>query len=133
MVLLAVLAALWLGRTGAAGTGTVIGYVPPCSGTGWPLDAATGARLFSAAALVEALPGRQHSVTAADGSYWVVVPAVAASRQRVSQNQPFKLDDLAPGRYVILAQYAGITMSTYADVSVVPGQVVTVHLPDTCK
>jgi hypothetical protein len=63
----------------------------------------------------------------------MVLPAVVASRERVSQNQAFELDDLAPGRYVILAQYAGGDGSTYVDVSVAPGQVVMVVLPDTCK
>jgi hypothetical protein len=63
----------------------------------------------------------------------VVLPAVVASRERVSQNEAFELDDLAPGRYVILAQYAGGNVSTYADVSVASGQVVTVVLPDRCK
>jgi hypothetical protein len=97
--------------------------------TGWP----PGARLFSAAALVEALPGQEHAATAADGTYRVVLPAVVVSRERVPQNEAFELDDLAPGRYVILAQYAGGDVSTYVDVSVAPGQVVMVVLPDTCK
>jgi len=34
---------------------------------------------------------------------------------------------------VILAQYAGGNASTYVDVSVAPGQVVMVDLPNTCK
>ena len=148
LLLLAVFAALWLGsarRTPIAGgtpghalpwtvkTGAVTGYIQPCSGTGFPVDASTGTRLFSAAALVEALPGQEHLETAADGTYRMVLPAVAASRERVSQNQAFELDDLAPGRYVILAQYEGGNVSTYVDVSVAPGQVVMVVLPDTCK
>jgi cell wall-associated NlpC family hydrolase len=111
----------------------VTGYIQPCSGTGFPVDASTGARLFSAAALVEALPGQEYWKTAADGTYRVVLPAVVASRERVSQNEAFELDDLAPGRYVILAQYTGGNMSTHVNVSVAPGQVVTVDLPDTCK
>ena len=148
LLLLAVFAVLWLGssrRTPIAGgtpgralpwaveTGEVTGYIQPCSGTGFPVDASTGARLFSAAALVEALPGQEHPETAADGTYRVVLPAAVASRERVSQNEAFELDDLAPGRYVILAQYAGGNVSTYVDVSVAPGQVVMVVLPDTCK
>jgi hypothetical protein len=148
LLLLAVFAVLWLGssrRTPVAGgtpgralpraveTGAVTGYIQPCSGIGFPVDASTGARLFSAAALVEALPGQEHPETAADGTYRVVLPAVVASRERVSQNEAFELDDLAPGRYVILAQYAGGNVSTYMDVSVASGQVVMVVLPDTCK
>ena len=146
LLLLAVFAALWLGssRTPIAGgtpgralpwsveTGAVTGYIQPCSGTGVPVDASTGGRLFSAAALVEALPGQEHPTTAADGTYRVVLPTVVASRERVSQNQAFQLDDLAPGRYVILAQYAGDNVSTYVNVSVAPGQVVMVDLPGTC-
>jgi hypothetical protein len=88
--------------------------------------------LFSAAALVEALPGQQHAETAADGTYWVVLPPVVAARERVSQNQEFRLDHLAPGRYVILAEYAGGHVSTFLDVSVAPGGVVEVDLPNTC-
>ena len=148
LLLLAVFAALWLGssrRTPIAGgtpgralpwaveTGTVTGYIQPCSGIGFPVDASTGVRLFSAAALVEALPGQEHPETAADGTYRVALPAVVASRERVSQNEAFELDDLAPGRYVILAQYAGGNVSTYVDVSVASGQVVMVVLPNTCK
>jgi hypothetical protein len=148
LLLLAVFAALWLGssrRTPTAGgtlgrarpwaveTGVVTGYIQPCSGTGFPAYASTGARLFSAAALVEALPGQEHPETAADGTYRVVLPTVVASRERVSQNEAFELDDLAPGRYVILAQYAGGNASTYMDVLVAPGQAVTVYLPNTCK
>ena len=147
LVLPAVFAALWLGSSrraqiadGTPGralpwaveTGAVTGYIQPCSGTGFPLDTATGVRLFSAAALVEALPGQEYSKTAADGTYRVVLPAVVASRERVSQNEAFELDDLAPGRYVILARYAGGDASTYVDVSVAPGQVVAVYLPNTC-
>jgi len=146
-LLLAVVATLWLGSSrnlriagGTPGralpwsveTGAVTGYIQPCSGTGFPVNAPTGARLFSAAALVEALPGRWYSQTAADGTFRVVLPAVVALRERVSQNEAFELDDLAPGRYVILAQYAGGNVSTYVDVSVAPGQVVMVVLPDTC-
>jgi hypothetical protein len=146
-LLLAVVATLWLGSSrnipiagGTPGralpwsveTGAVTGYIQPCSGTGFPVDASTGARLFSAAALVEALPGRWYSQTAADGTFRVVLPAVIALRERVSQNEAFELDDLAPGRYVILAQYAGGNVSTYVDVSVAPGRVVMVVLPDTC-
>jgi hypothetical protein len=148
LLLLTVFAALWLGssrRTSIAGgipdralpwsvkTGAVAGYIQPCSGNEVPVDAPTGARLFSAAALVEALPGQEHPTTAADGTYRVVLPTMVASRERVSQNQAFELGDLAPGRYVILAQYAGSIVSTYVNVSVAPGQVVLVDLPDTCK
>jgi hypothetical protein len=148
LLLLAVIAALGLGsarRTPAAGgtpdralpwavgTGAVTGYIQPCSGAGIPVDASTGARLFSAAALVEALPGQEYSKTAGDGTYRVVLPTVVASRERVSQNEAFELDDLAPGQYVILARYAGGNVSTYVDVSVAPGQVVMVDLPNRCK
>jgi len=148
VLLLAVFAALWLGSSGrtpiaddtlgralpwTVETGAVTGYIQPCSGTGSPVGASTGGRVPSAAAVVEALPGQEHSTTAADGTYRVVLPTVVASQERVSQNEAFELDDLAPGRYVILAQYAGGNGSTYADVSVAPGQVVMVDLPDTCK
>ena len=147
LLLLAVFAALLLGSSRRApiaggvpgralpwaiGTGAVTGYIRPCSGTGFPVDPSTGARLFSAAALVEALPGQAHPDTAADGTYRVVLPTLVASRERVSQNEAFEFDDLTPGRYVVLAQYAGDNLSTYVNVSVAPGQVVMVDLPDTC-
>jgi len=148
LLLLAVFAALWLGSSrraliagGTPGralpwaveTGAVTGYIQPCSGTGFPVDASTGERLFSAAALVEALPGQEHPERAADGTYRVVLPDVVTSRERVSQNEAFELDDLAPGRYVILAQYTGGNVSTHVDVSIASGQVVMVVLPNTCK
>ena len=148
LLLLAVCAALLLGssrHTPIAGgtpdralpwsvqTGAVSGYIQPCSGSAVPVDPSTGARQFSAAALVEALPGQEHPTTAADGTYRVVFPTVVVSRERVAKNQAFELDDLAPGRYVILAQYAGSVVSTYVNVSVAPGQVIMVDLPDTCK
>ncbi|MGH3228410.1 MAG: carboxypeptidase-like regulatory domain-containing protein [Streptosporangiaceae bacterium] len=77
--------------------------------------------------------GQEYWKAAGDGTYRVVLPTVVAARERVSQNEAFELDDLAPGRYVILARYTGSNTSTYVDVSVAPGQVVTVNLPDTCK
>jgi hypothetical protein len=118
--------------TGLARTGAVTGYIQPCDGLGVPLHTSTGARLFSAAALVEALPGQQHSETAADGTYWVVLPTVVAAWERVSQNQEFRLDHLAPGRYVILAEYTGGNASTLLDVLVAAGRVAEVDLPNTC-
>jgi hypothetical protein len=136
-VVLAVVVGLALGSgrqpiTGVARTGAVTGYIQPCDGLGVPLYTSTGARLFSAAALVEALPGQRHSETAADGTYRVVLPTAVAARERVSQNQEFRLDHLAPGRYVILADYTGGNVSTFLDVSVAPGKVAEVDLPNTC-
>ena len=136
-VVLAIVVGLALGPgrqpiTGLARTGAVTGYIQPCNGLGVPLHTSTGARLFSAAALVEALPGQQHAETAADGTYWVVLPTVVAARERVSQNEEFRLDHLAPGRYVILAKYPGGNVSTFRDVSVAPEKVVEVDLPNTC-
>ncbi len=116
-----------------APTGAVAGYIQPCQGRLVPLHTSTGARLFSAAATVEALPGQQHLKPAGRGVYRVVLPAVVAARDRVAQNQEFRLAYLAPGRYVILARYAGGSVSTSLDVSVVPGRVAEVDLPDTCK
>jgi hypothetical protein len=148
MLLLAVFAVLWLGSPtrlpGAssppsralpwvAGTGTVTGYIQPCSGLGFPARTSTGAPLFSAAAVVEALLGHEYLKPAGDGTYRVVLPTVVAARERVSQNQQFRLDDLAPGQYLILAQYAGGNVSTSLEVSVVPGQVAHIDLPNTCK
>lgn len=119
--------------TGVARTGAVTGYIQPCEGVWVPLYTSTGARLFSAAATVEALPGREYLKPVGDGIYRVVLPTVVAARDRVSQNQKFRLDHLAPGRYVILAVYAGGNMSTSLDVSVVPGKVAEVDLPNRCK
>lgn len=134
--LLAVFASLWLGpgrpRAGVARTGAVTGYIQPCSGLPFPPSTSTGARLFSAAATVEALRGKEYLKPAGDGNYRWVFPAAAAARERVSQNQKFRLDDLAPGRYVILAQYARGNASTSLDVSVAPGQVAEVDLPNPC-
>lgn len=147
LLLLAVLAVLWLalatrlpGADGPpsrilpliAGTEAVTGYIQPCSGLGSPEYTSTGARLFSAAALVEALPGQEYWKPAGRGTYRVVLPTVVAARDRVSQNQRFRLDDLAPGRYVILARYASGYVTTLLEVSVAPGQVVKVDLPDRC-
>lgn len=136
-LLLVVLVGLALGPgrqpiTGVVRTGAVTGYIQPCDGLGVPLHTSTGARLFSAAALVEALPGQEHPKTAADGTYWVALPTVVAARERVLRNQKFRLDHLAPGRYVILAEYAGGNVSTFLDVSVAPGKVAEIDLPNTC-
>ena len=137
LLLLAVLTMLWSGSPTrtlplVAGTGAVTGYIQPCSGLGFPEYAAAGARVFSAAAVVEALPGQELQEPVGDGNYRVVLPAVVAARDRVSQNQQFRLDDLAPGRYVILAQYAPGGASTSLEVSVAAGQVAKVYLPNPC-
>ena len=116
-----------------ASTGAVTGYIQPCQGLPFPLHASTGARLFSAAATVEALDGQEYLKPVGDGTYRVVLPTVVAARERVSQNQKFRLAYLAPGRYVILAQYKGGNVSTSLDVSVAPGKVAEVDLPNTCK
>jgi hypothetical protein len=148
LLLFAVPAALWFSpssRPSRAGglpvrampwveqTGAVTGYIQPCQGLPFPLHASTGARLFSAAATVEALSGQEYLKPAGDGTYRVVLPTVVAERERVSQNQKFRLDHLAPGRYVILAQYTGGNVSTSLDVAVAPGKVAEVDLPNTCK
>jgi hypothetical protein len=136
LLLLGVFAVPWLGpstRPSVAGTGAVTGYIQPCSGLGFPVDTSTGARLFSAAAVVEARPGHEYQKPVGDGIYRVVFPAGVAARERVAQNQQFRLDHLAPGRYVILAQYAGGSGSTSVEVSVAPGQATEVDLPNTCK
>jgi hypothetical protein len=70
---------------------------------------------------------------AGHGVYRLVLPAVIAARESVSQNQKFRLDHLAPGLYVILARYADGNGTTSVDVSLAPGQVADVLLPDTCK
>ena len=148
LLLFAVPAALWFSpssrppRAGdlsggalpwVAQTGAVAGYIQPCRGLPFPLYASTGARLFSAAATVEALGGQEYLKPAGEGTYRVVLPTVVAARERVSQNQKFLLDHLAAGRYLILAQYTGGNVSTSLDVSVAPGQVAEVDLPNTCK
>jgi hypothetical protein len=149
LILFAVPAALWFSPSSrppqagglavrvllpwVAQTGAITGYIQPCQGLPFPLYASTGARLFSAAATVEALSGQEYLKPAGDGTYQVVLPTVVAERERVSQNQKFRLDHLAPGRYVILAQYTGGNVSTSLDVSVAPGKVAEVDLPNTCK
>jgi hypothetical protein len=119
--------------TKVARAGAVTGYIQPCDVLPVRLYTSTGARLFSAAATVEALPGREYWKPVGDGIYRVVLPAAVAARERVSQNQQFRLDHLAPGPYVILAQYAGSPVSTSLDVSVAPGRVAEVDLLDTCS
>ena len=115
-----------------AGTGAVTGYIQPCDGLPSPLKTSTGARLFSAAATVEALRGQEHMRPVGNGIYRMVFPTVVAARERVSQNQKFRFDHLASGRYVIRAQYAGGNAITSLDVSAIAGQVATVDLPNTC-
>lgn len=145
---LAALAGLWLspsGRPSAAAspavversrlaqTGAVTGYVRPCAGIGWPVDPSTGARVFSAAAVVEALPGLAHTQPGGPDPDQLVLPTAVAAREPVPQNEKFLLDQLAPGPYVILAHYAGSNATTFVEVIVAPGQVADVTLPDTCK
>jgi hypothetical protein len=147
MLALAALVGLWLSPSSrpslvgpavvampwVAQTGTVTGYIRPCSGTGMPMDPSYGAPLFSAAVTVEALPGQEHVEPAGHGVYHLILPTVIAARESVSQNQKFRLEDLAPGQYVILALYADGNGTTSADVSLGPGQVADVLLPDLCK
>jgi hypothetical protein len=116
-----------------ARTGAVTGYIQPCQGILVPLYTSAGARVFSAAATVEALPGRVSLKPVGHGTYRLVFPTSVAVRQRVSENQEFRLARLTPGRYVILAQYAGGNVTTSLDVPVAPGTVAEVDLPDTCK
>ncbi len=60
-------------------------------------------------------------------------PAVVAARERVSQNQKFRLGRLSPGRYVILAHYAGGNAITWLDVSVIAGRTADIYLPNVCQ
>jgi hypothetical protein len=113
--------------------GAVTGYIQLCQGLPVRLYTSDGARVFSAAATVEALPGREYLKPVGHGTYRLVLPTVVAARERVSENQKFRLDRLAPGRYVILAQYAGGNATTFSDVSVAPGTVAEVDLPNMCK
>jgi len=137
-LLLVVLVGLVLGpgrqpNAGMARTGAVTGYIQPCEGSWVPLYTSTGARLFSAAATVEALRGREYLKPLGGGSYRIVFPAVVAARERVSQNQKFRLGRLSPGRYVILAHYAGGNAITWLDVSVIAGRTADIYLPNVCQ
>lgn len=137
-LLLVVLVGLVLGpgrqlSAGMARTGAVTGYIQPCEGIWVPLYTSTGARLFSAAATVEALRGREYLKPLGGGSYRIVFPAVVAARERVSQNQKLRLGRLSPGRYVILAHYAGGNAITWLDVSVIAGRTADIYLPYVCK
>jgi hypothetical protein len=117
----------------AAPTATVTGYIAPCAGLPFPLKTSTGARLFSAAATVEALRGREHEKPVGDGVSQTVFPAAVAARERVTQNQKFRFDHLAPGHYVIWARYAQGNVVTSLDVSLAAGKIVNVDLPNTCR
>ena len=137
LVVLVVLVVLVLGPgrqsiTGVARTGAVAGYIQPCEGKFVPLYTSTGARVFSAAATVEALRGREYLKPLGGGSYRMVFPAVVAARERVWQNQQFRFDHLSPGKYVILAQYAESNASTSLDVSVIAGKAADIYLPNVC-
>ena len=77
-------------------TGAVTGYIQPCDGLGVPLHTSTGARLFSAAATIEALRGHEYLKPVGHGTYRLVFPAVVAARESVAQNQQFRIDHLAP-------------------------------------
>ena len=137
MLLLVVSADLWFGqehplRAAGTRTGVVTGYIHSCAGVLFPPITPTGARVFSAAATVEARPGREHWRPGGPGVFWEVLPARVAARESVAQNQRFRLDHLAPGRYVILARYAGGNMSTSLDVLVAADKVTDIELPNTC-
>jgi len=138
ILLLAVFASLRLSPSsrppgvGGTRTGAVTGYIQPCAGAPlFPPITSTGARLFSAAT-VEALRGHEYLKPVGDGIYRIVFPTVVAARERVAQNQQFRFDRLAPGRYVIWARYAGGNVSTFLDVSVSAAKVAAVNLPDRC-
>jgi len=116
----------------AVPTGAVTGYIQPCNGLGIPLHTSTGALLFSAAATVEALRGQEHLKPVGHGTWLLVLPAVVAEQESVTQNQQFRFGHLAPGRYVIRARYSGGNVSTYLNLLVAAGKVVDVDLPNTC-
>lgn len=136
LLVLAVLAGCGPARSPAgavAPTATVTGYIQPCAGLPFPLKTSTGARLFSAAATVEALRGHEHQKPMGDGVSQTVFPTAIAARERVSQNQKFRFDHLASGPYVIWARYAGGNAITSLDVSAAAGKIVNVDLPNTCQ
>jgi hypothetical protein len=139
IVLLAVFAVRWPATiqspprsARAVPTGAVTGYIQPCNALGIPLHTSTGALLFSAAATVEALRGREHWKPVGHGTWLLVLPVSVAARESVAQNQQFRLGHLAPGRYVIRARYSGGNVSTYLTVLVGPGKVADVDLPNIC-
>ncbi len=110
LLLLAVLAGCGPARSPAgavAPTATVTGYIQPCAGLPFPLRTSTGARLFSAAATVEALRGHEHQRPIGEGVSHTVFPTAIAARERVSQNQKFRFDHLASGPYVIWGPVRG--------------------------
>lgn len=117
----------------AAPTATVTGYIQPCAGLPFRQRTSTGAWLFSAAATVQALRGQEHQKPMGDGISRIVWPTVIAAQERVSQNQKFRLDHLAPGRYVILAHYVPGNVTTSLGVLAAAGQMITIELPNTCK
>jgi len=131
-MLLAVFASLRVGApgSGAASTGTVTGYIQPCAGALLFSPARQG--VFSAAAIVEALRGKEYLKPVGGGISRRVFPAAVAARERVSQNQKFRFDRLSPGQYVILARYAGGNAITWLDVSVIAGRTADVDLPNMC-
>ena len=115
----------WMARTGA-----VTGYIQPCAGALLFSPARQG--VFSAAAIVEALRGKEYLKPVGGGISRRVFPAAVAARERVSQNQKFRFDRLSPGQYVILARYAGGNAITWLDVSVIAGRTADVDLPNMC-
>jgi hypothetical protein len=117
---------------GAVPTGAVTGYIQPCNGLGIPLHTSTGALLFSATVTVEALRGQEYLKPVGHGTWLLVLPALVAAQESVTQNQQFRFGHLAPGRYVIRARYSGGNVSTYLNVLVAAGKVVDVDLPNTC-
>ena len=130
-MLLVVFVSLWLGPGRPSATGAVTGFIQLCAALPFPQFTSTGARLFSAAATVEALRGHEHWKPVGDGNYQAVFPAVV-SRQRVSQNQKFLFGSLSPGQYGILAHYAEGNAITWLDVPVIAGSTSNVDLPDMC-
>jgi hypothetical protein len=136
VLLLVVVASLWLvsGRPGAGDvpTGAVVGYIEPCEGAPVALYTSTGARVFSAAATVEALRGHEYLKSLGGGSYRFVFPVEVAARERVAQNQQFRFDRLSPGRYVIMAHYTGGNAMTWVDILVVARRTADVDLPNMC-
>ena len=133
MLLLVIFASLRLGPgSGVARTGAVTGYIQPCAGSRvFPTSSQYALPVFSAA-VVEALRGREYLKPLGGGSYRIVFPAVVAGYERVSLNQRFRFDHLAPGRYVILARYTGGNASSWLDVSVAAARVADVLLPNRC-
>ena len=133
-IVVAAVALMFLGLVGStssvlhfSGRGIVVGGLAPCDALG----ASNGPRY--AAGTVTVLRGQVSWRNAGAGNIEAIFPTTVASHQEVGANGLYWFV-LGPGDYVLVGRYSssGASVSPWAEVSVRPGLLAHVDVPDMC-